>query len=356
MEVNGKHYRTVWMEEQMIKMIDQTLLPYSFEIMNIYNLEELKRSINNMHIRGAGAIGVAGGYGLAQAGMVADNGNFFNYVNHAADEIKNTRPTAQNLFTIIDHMLKIIKNENNPDTARNILISEAIRFADLDADACQVIGIYGASLINEGMRISTHCNAGWLAFVDWGSALSPIYYAVKEQKKTIFVYVDETRPRCQGSKLTAWELLQENIPHRIICDNVTGALMWRGDIDMVIVGADRIARNGDVANKIGTYSSAVVAKENGIPFYVAAPTTTIDPNCVSGKTIPIEERNQDETLFIDGIDENGKLSKVRISPVESCALNIGFDITPAEFITGIITEKGIFPASESGISDILRLM
>ncbi|MFH0976082.1 MAG: S-methyl-5-thioribose-1-phosphate isomerase [Spirochaetota bacterium] len=354
MKVNGKDYRTIWMEGQVIRIINQVLLPHSFEIININNLEELKKSINDMNIRGAGAIGAAAGYGLAQAGLSANNADFFQKVGLAADELKRTRPTAQNLFTIVNGILKKVNNYTDPDKARDALVKEAQYYADLDAEACRKIGMYGSGLIKDGAQISTHCNAGWLAFVDWGSALSPVYYAVKEQKKNVFVYVDETRPRCQGANLTAWELLQENIPHSIIADNVTGALMWRGKIDIVIVGADRIARNGDVANKIGTYSSAVVAKENKIPFYVAAPITTIDPNCESGRSIPIEERDQDETLFMSGLDAKGNLSKVRIAPKGCTALNIGFDVTPAEYIKGIITENGIFPASKKGIEEILK--
>jgi len=354
MNVNGKNYRTIWMEGSIIRMIDQVLLPYKFEIIDIKNLEELIKSINNMNIRGAGAIGVAGGYGLAQAALQAKDENLLKDIKFAADKLKSSRPTAQNLFTTIDCLLEILNKEKNPENARNAIANEAQRFADKDADACKKIGMYGASLIKNGANISTHCNAGWLAFVDWGSALSPIYYAVKEGKKNIFVYVDETRPRGQGSKLTAWELHQENIPHTIIADNVTGALMWKGKIDLVIVGADRIARNGDVANKIGTYSSAVVAKENNIPFYVAAPVTTIDPNCESGKFIPIEERDQDETLFAHGVDDAGNFTRVRLAPAGCTALNIGFDVTPAKYIKGIITENGIFPASKKGINDILK--
>jgi methylthioribose-1-phosphate isomerase len=354
MRVNGKNYRTVWMDGSVIRMIDQTLLPHEFKIVDINNLEELKESINNMTIRGAGAIGAAGGLGVAQSGLQASDTEFFKSVENSAYELKRTRPTAQNLFTIIESLLNTVRNEKDPVKARKLLVSEAQRFADIDSEACRKIGMYGAELIRDGARISTHCNAGWLAFVDWGSALSPVYYAYKEQKKNVFVYVDETRPRCQGSKLTAWELLQENIPHTVIADNVSGALMWKGGIDIVIVGADRIACNGDVANKIGTYSSAVVAKENGIPFYVAAPITTIDPDCESGKSIPIEERDQNETIFVHGTDDNGNFSKVRIAPEGSTALNIGFDVTPAKYITGIITEKGIFPASNIGISEILR--
>lgn len=350
MKVNGKDYRTVWMEGSTIRMINQTLLPHSFQIVDIKNLAEIKKAINNMTIRGAGAIGAAAAYGLAQAAMQADDSDFFARVMNAAEEIKNTRPTAQNLFTAINYLLNAVKETGNASEARKLIVSSAQRYADNDADACRKIGRFGAGLIKDGANISTHCNAGWLAFVDWGTALAPVYHAVREMRKTIFVYVDETRPRCQGSSLTAWELLQEGIPHTIIADNVSGALMSRGKIDMVFVGADRIAANGDVANKIGTYSSAVVASENGIPFYVAAPLSTIDRRCESGESIPIEERNPDETHFVYGKNDSGAISRIRISPEGCTALNIAFDVTPAKYITGIITEKGIFPADREGIS------
>jgi S-methyl-5-thioribose-1-phosphate isomerase len=232
-------------------------------------------------------------------------------------------------------------------------VEAANRYADQDAAACKKIGEYGAELIRDGARVSTHCNAGWLAFVDWGSALSPVYYAAREQKKKVFVYADETRPRCQGANLTAWELVNEQIPHAVIADNVTGALMHQKRIDIVIVGSDRIARNGDIANKIGTYSSAVVAHENGIPFYVAAPVSTIDPDCPSGDHIPIEERDENETLYVQGKDDGGRISRVRIAPEQSHALNIAFDVTPARYVAGIITEHGIVPASHEGIGRAL---
>ena len=354
MRVNGVHYSTIWMEDSTIHMINQPLLPHRFEIIEVNNLEALKDAINNMTIRGAGAIGAAGAYGIAQSALKSSDEDLFECIEMAANELRNTRPTAQNLFTAIDMMLDEVRGEEYPRKARMKSVEAAKRYAEMDALACKRIGEYGATLLKDGVRISTHCNAGWLAFVDWGTALSPIYYAAKEEGKRVFVYVDETRPRCQGSRLTAWELKHEDIPHTIIVDNVAGALMWQGEIDIVIVGADRIAKNGDIANKIGTYSSAVVAKENGIPFYVAAPVSTIDPNCPSGKSIPIEERDESETLYMFGNDEGGNISRIKISPDGCSALNIAFDITPAEYISGIITERGIFPASERGLAKILK--
>jgi S-methyl-5-thioribose-1-phosphate isomerase len=231
--------------------------------------------------------------------------------------------------------------------------------ADQDEDACRNIGIHGEPLIKNNMKILTHCNAGWLAFVNWGTALAPVYESVRVGKK-VFVWVDETRPRCQGSRLTAWELAQEGIPHTIIVDNAAGYYMQRGEIDLVIVGADRVAANGDVVNKIGTYEKAVLAKENGIPFYVAAPTTTFDLNCKSGKDVIIEERSADEVLYIQGYlynknDNKNKLGSVRIAPYKSKAKNPGFDITPAKYITKIITEKGLVDANQTAIKELMNL-
>jgi methylthioribose-1-phosphate isomerase len=354
LRVKDKQYRTIWMDKTIIRMINQMLLPHRFEIVDVKDLQELKLAINNMTIRGAGAIGAAGAFGIAQAAMLSNDKNFFDNVADAATQLRKTRPTAKNLFTGIDFVWNALKKESKVSIAREVAVRQANLYADMDASACKRIGKFGASLIKDNANISTHCNAGWLAFVDWGSALSPVYYAVKEQSKNLFVYVDETRPRCQGSNLTAWELVNENIPHLIIADNVSGALMYQKKIDIVFVGADRIARNGDVANKIGTYSSAIVAHENNIPFYVAAPVSTIDANCPSGDNIPIEKRDESETLYVQGKDDAGSISRVRISPEGSHALNIGFDVTPAKYITGIITELGIYPASYDGVTRILN--
>ncbi|MFH1978130.1 MAG: S-methyl-5-thioribose-1-phosphate isomerase [Candidatus Aenigmatarchaeota archaeon] len=344
MLVGDKHYRTVWMEGNIVRMINQIKLPHQFIIQDFLDYTQTALSIKDMYVRGAGAIGATAGYGIAQAALQAPDQRFHEYVNLAAEHIKQTRPTAQNLFYAVNRVLKKIENLE-PAVARQEAVKEAQAIADDDANSCKKIGELGADLIKDGYKISTHCNAGWLAFVDWGSALSPIYQA-KRQGKNVFVFVDETRPRSQGSKLTAWELVNEKIPHAVIVDNATGYYMKKGEIDLVIVGSDRIAINGDVANKIGTYSSAVVAKENNISFYVAAPTSTIDPNCPSGDQIPIEERHEDEVLVIEGLTVEGKEEKVRIAPKESCAKNPSFDVTPAKYITGIITEKGIFKPEE----------
>ncbi len=326
MKVNGKHYRTVWMEGGVVKMIDQPLLPHKFRICECRTYQETAQAIRTMVTRGAGAIGAAAAYAMAQAFLASED------IQKASQYIRSMRPTAQNLFYAVK---KVSAARNRQDA---LMIAEEI--ADEDARFCERIGEHGESLIQDGTRILTHCNAGWLAFVDWGSALSPVYKAVRAGKQ-VFVYVNETRPRCQGAGLTAFELTEENVPYVIIADNAAGYFMQQGEIDMVIVGADRIAANGDTANKIGTYEKAVLAKEHHIPFYVAAPSTTIDFDCENGDEIPIEERDEDEILSMFGLDESGKMSKVRLSPKNSRARNPAFDVTPAGYISGMITEQGM---------------
>ena len=282
------------------------------------------------------------------------NDGFHAYIEQAANTLSNTRPTAQNLFYGIQVVLRAIESESdNLDRARAAAVAAAQSVADDDAACCEQIGQHGAALIPQGARISTHCNAGWLAFVDWGSAISPIYVAHRSGNP-VHVFVDDTRPRGQGARLTAWELGQEGISHAVIADNATGHLMQRGEIDMVIVGSDRIAANGDVANKIGTYSSAVVAKAHGIPFYVAAPTTTIDSECPTGKDIPIEERGGEEIAYTWGWSDDGRFIRVRTTPETSQVRNPAFDVTPAELVAGIITEKGVIAATPEGIASVAR--
>jgi len=351
MKVNGKDYRTVWMEGNEIKLINQTLLPHKFEVYSCKNHEETTKAIKTMIVRGAGAIGATAAYGVAQATLEANENNYNDYIKKSIETIKNTRPTAQNLFTGINYILNSIKNLSNLNEIQKIAVEKANEFADYDVEACKKIGEYGNSLIKDKYKIETHCNAGWLAFVDWGSALSPIYYAHRAGKD-VFVFVDETRPRNQGSTLTAWELVQEKVPHVVIADNAAGYYMKKGEINMIITGADRIVANGDVANKIGTYEKAVLAKENNIPFYVAAPTTTFDLETGSGDEIPIEERSEDEVSSVTGYDDSGNITKVRIMPKESHAKNPAFDVTPSKYIAGIITEKGIIRANKEEIKKL----
>ncbi|MCH8003588.1 MAG: S-methyl-5-thioribose-1-phosphate isomerase [Nanoarchaeota archaeon] len=352
MNVNGIDYRTVWMEDKEIKLINQTLLPHKFEIYTCKNHEETAEAIKTMIVRGAGAIGATAAYGVAQATLEANKNNYNDYIKKSIETIQKTRPTAQNLFTGINFVLNSIKNLTNLNEIQKIAVEKAKEFSDYDVEACKKIGEYGTSLIKNNYKIGTHCNAGWLAFVDWGSALSPIYSAHRAGKD-VFVFVNETRPRNQGSALTAWELAQEKVPHAVIADNAAGYYMKKGEIDIVITGADRIVANGDVANKIGTYEKAVLAKENNIPFYVAAPTTTFDLETEDGDKIPIEERSQDEVSFVYGY-EDGKITKVRITPKESPAKNPAFDVTPAKYISGIITEKGIIKANKEEIKKLIE--
>ena len=253
----------------------------------------------------------------------------------ARRQIENTRPTAQNLFYAVERVYKAGR------LSIEQAVNEAHQIADEDAEACQKIGELGNDLIEDGSNIETHCNAGWLAFVDYGSALSPVYAAHRGGKQ-VFVYADETRPRSQGARLTAWELKNENVPHVIIADNAGAHLMSQGKVDMMIVGSDRIAANGDVANKIGTLEKAIAARHYNIPFYVAAPVSTIDFGCASGADIPIEQRDQDEVLYQSGPNAEGQLEKVRVSSPGSDALNPAFDVTPAGLVTAIITDQGIF--------------
>ncbi len=318
-----REMRAVWFEDGIVKLIDQRKLPGKFEIFEARSTEEVAYAIREMVVRGAPAIGITAAYGMAQAWMQGRN------VNEAFEILRKTRPTAHDLFYALNLMKKTI--EEGQDA-----LKKAEEYANDIIGRCEKIGEYGERLIKDGYRILTHCNAGALAVGDWGTATAPIRKAHHKGKK-VFVWVDETRPRLQGARLTAWEMVQEGIEHAIIADNAAGYFMRKGEIDMVIVGADRITKNGDVANKIGTYEKAVVAYENGIPFYVAAPISTFDFSLKSGDEIPIEERREEEVLFC---------RECRIAPQESRARNPAFDVTPAKYITGIITEKGIFKPEE----------
>lgn len=337
MRVNGKNYRTIWMEGSSVFMIEQNLLPFEFRIFRSDNYRDTSEAIRNMTVRGAGAIGAAGGFAMAQAFIQFSSNKV--EIENAKKEIELTRPTAQNLFYAIDRVFKA------GQSSLKEAILEAQRIADEDSESSKRIGEFGNALIKDGYRIETHCNAGWLAFVDYGTALSPIY-AAHRSEKNIFVYVDETRPRGQGARLTAWELKNENIPHTIIPDNAGAYFMSQGKVDMMIVGADRIALNGDVANKIGTLEKAIIAKEYDVPFYVAAPFSTIAFDCPSGNEIPIEQRSEEEVLYQSGITKEGEIKNILVCSPGSSAMNPAFDITPARYITGIITEKGIYKPNE----------
>lgn len=339
MKVNQKQYKTVWIQDKRVCLIEQNRLPFDFQIFESDDYRQTCHAIKTMVVRGAGAIGVTAGYAMLQAVWQAPKPGYKAFLEKARKEIENTRPTAQNLFYATKKVFDaaLLSAQAAEKTAAAL--------AEEDMQASLKIGEYGNQLIPERAAILTHCNAGWLAFVDYGTALAPVY-AAKAAGKEIFVYADETRPRGQGARLTAWELKNENIPHAIIPDNAAAHFMAQSKIGLCIVGADRIARNGDVANKIGTLEKAIVARFFNLPFYVAAPFSTIDFQCSSGKQIPIEERSPDEVLFQTGPAADGKMHTIRVAAPESPAQNPAFDVTPAQLISGIITEKGILKPSE----------
>jgi methylthioribose-1-phosphate isomerase len=365
MKVQGRHYRTIWFNEESgtVQIINQALLPHRFEIMDLRTLEDMGRAIKDMYLRGAGLIGAAAAWGMYLAAREAGEAGFDRDMRAAAGILKATRPTASNLAWAVDRMLGATGVGGGPglepplSERREAALREARAVSDEDAECCRRIGLHGLELIKalpagkEGgtINILTHCNAGWLAFVDYGSALSPVYAAFDRGIK-IHVWVDETRPRNQGASLTAWELGQHGISHDLIPDNAGGHLMQHGLVDMVIVGADRVTRRGDVANKIGTYLKALAAKENGVPFYAAFPSSTFDFRMADGVAeIPIEERDPEEVRFVSGKTPGGATETVQICPDSTPARNWGFDVSPGRYISALITERGSCPASEEGI-------
>ncbi|MDP9100229.1 MAG: S-methyl-5-thioribose-1-phosphate isomerase [Verrucomicrobiota bacterium] len=353
MNVRGQHYRTIWPkpgDERVIQLIDQRSLPHRFVIEEVRTVAEMAAAIQEMHVRGAGLIGAAAGYGLYLATLETDD------LTGAAAQLKATRPTAVNLAWAIGRQMKNIAAAKSPGERQRVAFQTAREIADEDAEYCRRIGEHGLQLIRslnekkdgDPVNILTHCNAGWLAFVDYGSATAPIY-AAHDAGIPVHVWVDETRPRSQGSKLTAWELGEHGVPHTVIADNAGGHLMQRGKVDAVMVGTDRTTYTGDVANKIGTYLKALAAKDNAVPFYVALPSSSFDWNIRDGvKEIPIEERGSEEVNYADGWHAGNHL-EVRIAPENSPAANFGFDVTPRELVTGLITERGICEANERGI-------
>lgn len=363
MKVEGKEYRTIWLNKEkdtIISVIDQRFLPHKFVIENLSSVKELAVAIIDMHIRGAGLIGATAGFGMYLAVLESSRKDSFDaHLIHLANKLKSTRPTAVNLEWAVNRQLLAISKGNSIEEKITIAKETAQLIADEDAQYCRRIGEHGVNIIEqisknkkgEVVNILTHCNAGWLAFVDYGSATSPIYEAHKRSMK-VHVWVDETRPRNQGASLTAWELLQQGIPHTVIADNTGGHLMQHGLVDLVITGADRVTRTGDAANKIGTYLKALAAFDNKIPFYVALPSSTFDWNIADGiKEIPIEERNSDEVKYMQGLCD-GEIKTILISPFDSPAINYGFDVTPARLISGLITERGICETTEQAILDL----
>ncbi len=362
MNVQGVHHRTIWPAEngRSVKIIDQRLLPHRFVIEELRHSDEVAVAIKDMHVRGAGLIGATAGYGMLLAAMeAAGQSDFKGYIKEAAEKLKATRPTAVNLAWAVDRQLTAVAAGSSADDKITIARQTARQIADEDAEYCRRIGQHGLELLRElaarkggqPINVLTHCNAGWLAFVDFGSATAPIY-AAHDAGLPIHVWVDETRPRSQGSKLTAWELGQHGVPHTVIADNTGGHLMQHGLVDLVIVGTDRTTRAGDVANKIGTYLKALAARDNNIPVYVALPSSSFDWKMRDGlREIPIEERDSDEVKHADGW-QDGKHVEVLVTPAQSPAANYGFDVTPARLVTGLITERGVCAANEA---DILRL-
>jgi methylthioribose-1-phosphate isomerase len=363
MNVNGKPFRTIWLKPgnvKVIQIIDQRYLPHQFIIEEITTSGQMAAAIKDMHLRGAGLIGAAAGYGMYLAALEApENDSFEKYIVAAANKLKSTRPTAVNLAWAVDRQLESIRSGHSIQKKTDIALAVANEIADEDASYCKRIGEHGLKLIEEiwltknggTVNILTHCNAGWLAFVDHGSATSAIY-AAHDRGIHIHVWVDETRPRNQGASLTAWELGQHGVPYTIIADNAGGHLMQHGMVDMVIVGSDRTTYTGDVANKIGTYLKALAAYDNNIPFYAALPSSTIDWQIEDGlKEIVIEERNGDEVKYMEGFCD-GDIRKVLLTPENAKTANYGFDVTPARLITGIITERGICKPNKASILDL----
>ncbi len=356
MKIEGKNYRTIWFENNEVKIIDQTKLPHKFVIKSLKNIKDAINAIKTMEVRGAPLIGATAAYGLV---LSIIEKNDLSFLKKSSEDLISSRPTAINLKWAVDRMMKKLSGVNNSDILK-IALDEAKSITEEDVKFCKNIGINGLKIIEEiskkkkdVVNILTHCNAGWLATIDWGTATSPIYHAHQKGIK-VHIWVDETRPRNQGANLTSYELNEEKIPNTIITDNTGGILMQRGKIDMCIVGTDRTLSNGDVCNKIGTYLKALSAKDNNVPFYVALPSSTIDWNIKDHKQIPIEERNSEELSHVEGIDENNNLKRVRIYPQKSKSLNLAFDVTPAKLVTGLITEKGICEASEQGLKGLFK--
>ena len=360
MLVDHQHYRTIWLKAddmRVVQVIDQTRLPHAFEILDVCTVSEACLAIRNMTVRGAGLSGACAAFGMYLAALEAVDANFATFMAQAGTKLKATRPTAANLSWAVDRMQDAIATAPTPEAARQIARAQAQAIADEDVDHCRRIGAHGLALIEgiaqskpgQTVNILTHCNAGWLAFVDIGSATAPIY-AAHDAGIPLHIWVDETRPRNQGASLTAWELGQHGVPHTLIADNAGGHLMQHGMVDLVLTGADRVTRNGDAANKIGTYLKALAAHDNRVPMVVALPSSTFDFEMRDGvANIPIEERGSEEVRWMIGRTENGATESVRICPETTPARNWGFDVTPARLISKLICERGVCDANEAAI-------
>jgi methylthioribose-1-phosphate isomerase len=360
MKLQNQHHRTIWVDEQHPEQVctfDQRLFPFQIEILQLCTLEDAAIAIEDMQVRGAPLIGATAAYGLYLASLAAvKTTDPRAFMSQAAERLRRTRPTAVDLFHCIQRVMQALEGKSDPEQIIQTALITAQTIADESAEQCRMIGVHGLPLIEaiaarkpgQVINVLTHCNAGWLACIDHGTATAPIY-AAHDLGLPIHVWVDETRPRNQGGKITAFELLEHGVPHTIITDNAGGHLMQHGLVDLVIVGTDRTTRLGDAANKIGTYLKALAAKDNGVPFYVALPSSTLDLNIRDGvKEIPIETRSEDEVKYVWGW-KDGQIQQVLTTPAASPAANYGFDVTPARLITGLITERGVCAASEDGI-------
>ena len=378
MKVGGQHFRTIWLHptnERVVQLIDQRFLPHRFVVEDVSTVEQMADAIRQMHVRGAGLIGASAGYGMYLAAIEAGPSSprrvfdrtgsisakeFDARLTEAAESLKATRPTAVNLAWAVERVRAGLAVKQTLAVQEKVKLALCIakQIAAEDEENCRMIGQHGLNLIEEIARakngkpvnLLTHCNAGWLAFVDYGSALAPVY-AAHDRGLPVHVWVDETRPRSQGSKLTAWELGQHGVPHTIIADGAGGHLMQRGAVDLVMVGSDRTTRAGDVANKIGTYLKALAAKDNKVPFYVALPSSSFDWAIRDGSEIPIEERGAEEVKRAEGW-RNGRMWEVSLAPESSPAVNYGFDVTPRRLVTGLITERGACKADEKSILEL----
>jgi len=357
MRIRGIPHRSVWMEQTggAVFVIDQALLPHRVEVRRLSHLEDVLQAIVKMQVRGAPLIGVVAAFGMALAARQdpSDAG-----LELAAKRLRSTRPTAVNLDWAVSQILRSARTAP-PEARAPRLEAEAQRLADADVETNRSIGLHGLELLRslsrsrsgKPVRVLTHCNAGWLATVDWGTVTAPLYLA-HAAGVPVHVWVSETRPRNQGAALTTWELGEEGISHTLLADNASGYLLQQGWVDLCLVGADRITRQGDVANKIGTYLKALAADAVGVPFYVATPTSTLDLSLSSGAEIPIERRDPDEVCWVPGVTPQGRLDSVRIAPPSTPALNPAFDVTPAHLVSGLITEHGVIPATEGGIRSL----
>lgn len=358
MQVNGQDYHTIWLENDQVKIIDQRWLPHDFRIATLSTVSDCATAIKDMWVRGAPLIGITAAYGMYLACLQANNAAWLEELEAARSELYNTRPTAINLQWALKEQWNAIDTDSQEKT-KELLKTNADRLKQMEIDRCEQIGEHGLKILRDlakakngkPLNIMTHCNAGWLACIDWGTATAPIYKAHQEGLD-IHVWVSETRPRNQGFNITAFELKEAHVPHTLIVDNAAGHLMQRGQVDLLITGADRVVQNGDTANKIGTYMKALAARDNGIPFYVAIPTSSIDFEITDGiREIPIEERDASEVVTMQG-SKDDQIRTVQIAPQDSAALNVAFDVTPARYVTGLITENGIIQANSESINQL----